>query len=116
MKNLLIFLKRKKYEKKLLYIICILLFIVLIIKSLFNYIETKTISYLKSKDFEYFIFSTINNKLESFADRKLTEKDKIFYKENLKKIYLQYKLIFKGFYAIKLNIKYISIYNKLKTH
>jgi hypothetical protein len=94
MKNLLIFFKKKIYEKKLLYIVCILLFIILIIKSLFNYIETKTISYLKSKDFEYYIFTTINNKLESFADRKLTEKDKIFYKENFKKIYLQYKPIF----------------------
>jgi len=82
------------YKKKIFYTISTLLFIVLIIKSLFNYIETKTISYLKSKDFEYFIFTTINKKIESFANRELTEKDKIFYKENLKKIYLQYKPIF----------------------
>ena len=50
------------YKKKIFYTISTLLFIVLIIKSLFNYIETKTISYLKSKDFEYFIFTTINKK------------------------------------------------------
>jgi hypothetical protein len=82
------------YKKKIFYIIFLLLFIIFIIKSLFNYIETKTISYLKSKDFEYFIFTTINKKLENFADRKLTEKEKILYKENFKKIYLQYKPIF----------------------
>jgi hypothetical protein len=76
------------------YFILILLVLILLVKSFFNYIETKTTSYIKSKNFEYFVFNLINKKLENFADRKLTESEIIFYKENFKKIYIQYKPIF----------------------
>lgn len=80
--------------KFLSYFFLILLALIFIVKSFFNYIETKTVSYIKSKNFEYFLFNLINKKLESFADRKLTESEIIFYKENFKKIYIQYKPIF----------------------
>ena len=82
------------YKKSIFLIILTIIGFLIILKFALNTIKSEAINVINSKKFEIFLFNQFNNKLQNFADKKMTEEEYKFYKENLKKIYIKYKPIF----------------------
>ena len=81
------------YKKTFLISILIILGSVFLIKFTFNIVKNEVANILNSKKFDVFIFNQINSKIQLFANKKLTEEERFFYKENFKKIYINFKPI-----------------------
>ena len=87
--------KEFNFYKKIIFISVIVFFIFLIlIKSSINLVKSEFINIINSKKFEVLMFNQINRKIESFANKQMTEEDFTFYKDNFKKIYIKFKPIF----------------------
>jgi len=82
------------YRKSLFVIVLGIIAFFIISKFALNLIKSEAINIINSKKFEVFIFNQFNNKLQNFADKKMTDEDYNFYKDNFKKIYIKYKPIF----------------------
>ena len=87
-------LNQEKLKKYILLTIIVFFSIIFLIKFSLSFIENKISSTLKSKKFEIFIMNEFNNKLESFANKTVSESEYIFYKDNFYKIFKKYKPIF----------------------
>ena len=82
------------YKKSIFIFIIVLFGIVIISKFSLNLIKSEIVGTLNSKKFEVFLFNQFNKKLESFSNKEMNDEDYLFYKDNLKKIYLKYGPIF----------------------
>lgn len=86
------------YKKKIFLFILIFFTSLILIKLFINFIKSEVQNIINSKKFEVFIYEQINKKLESFANKQLTNEEYIFYKDNFKKIYIKYKPLFQEIY------------------
>jgi len=86
--------QKEKFKKYLLITIVVFFSLIFSIKFALNFVENRITSTLKSKKFEVFLMNQFNNKLESFANKSVSESEFIFYKDNFYKIYKKYKPIF----------------------
>lgn len=83
------------FFKKTLVVTVIFFFItIFFINFSIDIVKNEIANILNSKRFEVFMFNQINSKLESFANKKLTKEEELFYIENFKKIYIKFKPIF----------------------
>ena len=83
-----------KYKKPFLVIIVTFLLLLILIKFSLGLVKSEISNIVNSKKFEIFLFNQVNNKIQNFADKDLTEEEYKFYKNNFKKIFLKYKPIF----------------------
>ena len=83
-----------KYKKPFLIIIVTFLLLLIVIKFSLGLVKSEISNMVNSKKFEIFLFNQVNNKIQNFADKDLTEEEYKFYKNNFKKIFLKYKPIF----------------------
>ena len=83
-----------KYKKPFLVIIVTFLLLLILIKFSLGLVKSEISNMVNSKKFEIFLFNQVNNKIQNFADKDLTEEEYKFYKKNFKKIFLKYKPIF----------------------
>ena len=83
-----------KYKKSFFIIIISFLLSLILVKYSLGLLKSEISSIVNSKKFEIFLFNQVNNKIQNFADKDLTEEEYIFYKKNFKKIFLKYKPIF----------------------
>lgn len=83
-----------KYKKPFLVIIVTFLLLLILIKFSLGLVKSEISNIVNSKKFEIFLFNQVNNKIQNFADKDLTEEEYKFYKKNFKKIFLKYKPIF----------------------
>ena len=83
-----------KYKKPFLIIIVTFLLLLILIKFSLGLVKSEISNIVNSKKFEIFLFNQVNNKIQNFADKDLTEEEYKFYKKNFKKIFLKYKPIF----------------------
>ena len=86
------------YKKKLFIFILILFTSLILIKFFINLIKSEVQNIINSKKFEVFIYEQVNKKLDSFANKQLSDGEYLFYKENFKKIYIKYKPLFEEIY------------------
>ena len=88
-------MKKNDFYKKIFFtaILIVLVFFV-ISKFAINLIKSEAINIINSKKFETFIIHQINKKLDNLSNKKLSDDEYIFYKENLIKIYKNYKPLF----------------------
>ena len=83
-----------KYKKSFFIIIISFLFSLILVKYSLGLVKSEISNIVNSKKFEIFLFNQVNDKIQNFADKDLTEEEYFFYKKNFKKIYLKYKPIF----------------------
>tara|TARA_X000000950_G_C13890620_1_gene650719 strand:+ start:1162 stop:1452 length:291 start_codon:yes stop_codon:yes gene_type:complete len=83
-----------KYKKSFIIIIISFLLSLILVKYSLGLLKSEISNIVNSKKFEIFLFNQVNNKIQNFADKDLTEEEYIFYKKNFKKIFLKYKPIF----------------------
>jgi hypothetical protein len=83
-----------KYKKSFFIIIISFLLFLILVKYSLGLLKSEISNIVNSKKFEIFLFNQVNNKIQNFADKDLTEEEYIFYKKNFKKIFLKYKPIF----------------------
>ena len=83
-----------KYKKPFLIIVVTFLLLLISLKFSLGLVKSEISNIVNSKKFEIFLFNQMNNKIQNFADKDLTEEEYKFYKKNFKKIFLKYKPIF----------------------
>ncbi len=88
-------MKKNDFYKKIIFTaVSVVLVIFIVSKFAVNLIKSEAINIVNSKRFETFIINQINKKLEDLSNKKLNDEEYIFYKDSLKKIYLNYKPLF----------------------
>ena len=65
--------------------------ILIIMKYSISFFKNEIINIIKSDRFDVFLINILDQKLEKIANSELPENKKIFYKENIKKIFLKIK-------------------------
>ena len=88
-------MKKNEFYKRIFFTtISIILVFFIVSKFAVNLIKSEAVNIINSKRFETFIINQINKKLEDLSNKKLNDEEYIFYKDSLKKIYLNYKPLF----------------------
>lgn len=94
--------KRINYYKKVFFISILVFFISLIlIKFAVNLVKSSVQEIISSKKFNQYLLNQFKDKIETIANHDLNEKEIIFYKENVKKIYIKFKPILDEIYPEK---------------
>ena len=83
-----------KYKKPFLIIIVVFLLGLISIKFSLGLLKSEVSNIINSKKFEVWVSNQVNNKIQNFADKDLTEEQYEFYKKNFLKIYIKFKPIF----------------------
>lgn len=83
-----------KYKKPFLIIIIVFLLGLISIKFSLGLLKSEVSNIINSKKFEVWVSNQVNNKIQNFADKDLTEEQYEFYKKNFLKIYIKFKPIF----------------------
>ncbi len=84
----------EKYKQSLFIIVVIFLLGLIGIKFSLGVVKSEIANIINSKKFEIYVSNQVNNKIQNFADKDLTDEEYNFYKKNFKKIYLKFKPIF----------------------
>tara|TARA_B100000795_G_scaffold163259_1_gene122706 strand:+ start:560 stop:850 length:291 start_codon:yes stop_codon:yes gene_type:complete len=82
------------YKKSIFVVLLILMLTVIIAKFSLNLIKSEIHNIVNSRKFEIYISNKINDKIENFSNKPLTQDEYFFYKDNFKKIYIKFKPIF----------------------
>ena len=83
-----------KYKKPFLIIIVVFLLGLISIKFSLGLLKSEVSNIINSKKFEVWVSNQVNNKIQNFADKDLTEEQYEFYKKNFLKIYIKFNPIF----------------------
>lgn len=82
------------YKKSIFVVLLILMLTVIVAKFSLNLIKSEIHNIVNSRKFEIYISNKIDDKIENFSNRPLTQDEYLFYKDNFKKIYIKFKPIF----------------------
>lgn len=81
----------KKINKIIIIFFLTVFSILIIMKYSISFFKNEIINIIKSDRFDVFLINVLDQKLEKIANSELPENKKIFYKENIKKIFLKIK-------------------------
>ena len=92
--NLIIMNNISFYKKSIFVVLLILMLTAIIAKFSLNLIKSEIHNIVNSRKFEIYISNKINDKIEKFSNKPLSQDEYLFYKDNFKKIYIKFKPIF----------------------
>ena len=82
------------YKKSIFVVLLSLMLTAIIAKFSLNLIKSEIHNIVNSRKFEIYISNKINDKIEKFSNKPLSQDEYLFYKDNFKKIYIKFKPIF----------------------